>query len=214
MRGNQLLIAIINISVIHSVNISAHWINLSCVISSKLLTISICSYMLTCLVSYWIHPLCFCRWTWMWLLYIVICACIWHSIYSNICFLSFIFYPLVSPDCIGSAFNAKGIMQCPNCRTIEMGNWLYANGFRASQDVNNDEWGYDDLYDAGHSDLATFVVSERLSNFCICVMGFLHWDWELSLGYYSIAVIYFCNKRNIAKLAWGWVNNIKGGIAG
>lgn len=60
-------------------------------------------------------------------------------------------------DCIGSAFNAKGIMQCPNCRTIEMGNWLYANGSRSSQDVNNDEWGYDDLYDHGHSELATFV---------------------------------------------------------
>ncbi|KAJ1283806.1 hypothetical protein BS78_03G154900 [Paspalum vaginatum] len=61
-------------------------------------------------------------------------------------------------DCIGSAFNAKGIMQCPNCRNIEMGNWLYANGSRSSQDVNNDEWGYDeDLYDIGHSEVATFV---------------------------------------------------------
>ncbi|CAD6231393.1 unnamed protein product [Miscanthus lutarioriparius] len=60
-------------------------------------------------------------------------------------------------DCIGSAFNAKGIMQCPNCRTVENGNWLYANGSRSSQDVNNDEWGYDDLYDHGHSELATFV---------------------------------------------------------
>ncbi|XP_062210422.1 E3 ubiquitin-protein ligase IPI1-like [Phragmites australis] len=61
-------------------------------------------------------------------------------------------------DCIGSAFNAKGIMQCPNCRKIEIGNWLYANGFRSSQDVNNDDWGYDeDLYDVGHSEVATFV---------------------------------------------------------
>lgn len=39
-----------------------------------------------------------------------------------------------------------------------MGNWLYANGSRPSQDVNNDEWGYDeDIYDAGHSEVATFV---------------------------------------------------------
>ncbi|XP_062198386.1 E3 ubiquitin-protein ligase IPI1-like isoform X2 [Phragmites australis] len=61
-------------------------------------------------------------------------------------------------DCIGSAFNAKGIMQCPNCRKIETGNWLYANGSRSSQDVNNDEWGYDeDLYDVAHSEVATFV---------------------------------------------------------
>ncbi|KAK3189583.1 hypothetical protein Dsin_029144 [Dipteronia sinensis] len=27
-------------------------------------------------------------------------------------------------DCIGSAFNAAGIMQCPNCRQIENGEWL------------------------------------------------------------------------------------------
>ncbi|KFK37508.1 hypothetical protein AALP_AA4G266400 [Arabis alpina] len=31
-------------------------------------------------------------------------------------------------DCIGSAFNMKGAMQCPNCRNIEKGQWLYANG--------------------------------------------------------------------------------------
>uniref|UniRef100_A0A0D9XFJ2 RING-type domain-containing protein n=1 Tax=Leersia perrieri TaxID=77586 RepID=A0A0D9XFJ2_9ORYZ len=30
-------------------------------------------------------------------------------------------------DCIGSAFNAKGVMQCPNCRNIEKGHWLYGN---------------------------------------------------------------------------------------
>ncbi|KAK0607206.1 hypothetical protein LWI29_011319 [Acer saccharum] len=27
-------------------------------------------------------------------------------------------------DCIGSAFNAAGIMQCPNCRQIEKGEWF------------------------------------------------------------------------------------------
>ncbi|KAI5072530.1 hypothetical protein GOP47_0012636 [Adiantum capillus-veneris] len=31
-------------------------------------------------------------------------------------------------DCIGSAFNAKGSMECPNCRRTEHGQWLYANG--------------------------------------------------------------------------------------
>ncbi|KFK28020.1 hypothetical protein AALP_AA8G461000 [Arabis alpina] len=31
-------------------------------------------------------------------------------------------------DCIGSAYNAKGKMQCPNCRNVEPGEWLYANG--------------------------------------------------------------------------------------
>eukprot|EP00850_Spirogloea_muscicola_P022985 SM000322S12502 [mRNA] locus=s322:10718:20731:+ [translate_table: standard] len=28
--------------------------------------------------------------------------------------------------CIGSAFNAKGSMQCPNCRQVEQGHWLFA----------------------------------------------------------------------------------------
>lgn len=37
-------------------------------------------------------------------------------------------------DCIGSAFNAKGSMQCPNCRRIEHGQWLYANGGRQRED--------------------------------------------------------------------------------
>ncbi|KAL5232296.1 hypothetical protein ABZP36_031072 [Zizania latifolia] len=57
-------------------------------------------------------------------------------------------------DCIGSAFNAKGVMQCPNCRKIEKGNWLYANGSRPSQDINMDEWAHDeDLYDVSYSDM-------------------------------------------------------------
>ncbi|RXH68354.1 hypothetical protein DVH24_030687 [Malus domestica] len=28
-------------------------------------------------------------------------------------------------NCIGSAFNVKGIMECPNCREIENGEWRY-----------------------------------------------------------------------------------------
>uniref|UniRef100_A0A0D9V0Q0 RING-type domain-containing protein n=1 Tax=Leersia perrieri TaxID=77586 RepID=A0A0D9V0Q0_9ORYZ len=62
-------------------------------------------------------------------------------------------------DCIGSAFNAKGVMQCPNCRQIESGNWLYANGSRPSQDVNNDEWGHDeDFYDASQPETSRSVL--------------------------------------------------------
>lgn len=30
-------------------------------------------------------------------------------------------------DCIGSAFNVKKVMQCPNCRKVETGRWLYAS---------------------------------------------------------------------------------------
>ncbi|XP_052192002.1 E3 ubiquitin-protein ligase RFI2 isoform X2 [Diospyros lotus] len=35
-------------------------------------------------------------------------------------------------DCIGSTFNIKGAMQCPNCRKVEKGRWLYASGSTCS----------------------------------------------------------------------------------
>ncbi|XP_047962718.1 E3 ubiquitin-protein ligase IPI1-like [Salvia hispanica] len=51
-------------------------------------------------------------------------------------------------DCIGSAFNIKGSMQCPNCRKIEKGQWLYANGSRPLPEFSMDDWAHDeDLYD-------------------------------------------------------------------
>ncbi|XP_057540109.1 E3 ubiquitin-protein ligase RFI2-like isoform X2 [Amaranthus tricolor] len=52
-------------------------------------------------------------------------------------------------DCIGSAFNIKGAMQCPNCRKIEKGQWLYATGCRSFTDYVED-WPHDEeLYDFG-----------------------------------------------------------------
>ncbi|KAM7273497.1 hypothetical protein ACFE04_028161 [Oxalis oulophora] len=57
-------------------------------------------------------------------------------------------------DCIGSAFNVKGTMQCPNCRKIEKGQWLYSNASRSSHDFNMDEFAYDeDLYDLTYSEM-------------------------------------------------------------
>ncbi|CAL9114351.1 E3 ubiquitin-protein ligase IPI1 [Musa acuminata AAA Group] len=56
-------------------------------------------------------------------------------------------------DCIGSAFNAKGAMQCPNCRKVEKGRWLYANGNRSSADFDIDGWVTEDIYDLGYSEL-------------------------------------------------------------
>ncbi|CAL5000854.1 unnamed protein product [Urochloa decumbens] len=51
-------------------------------------------------------------------------------------------------DCIGSAFNAKGAMQCPNCRKIEKGRWLYASGHRPSADIiDMGGWATGDNYD-------------------------------------------------------------------
>lgn len=41
-------------------------------------------------------------------------------------------------DCIGSAFNAKGRMQCPNCRQVEPGQWLYASGCFVHEDFVDD----------------------------------------------------------------------------
>ncbi|XP_024959181.1 E3 ubiquitin-protein ligase RFI2-like [Cynara cardunculus var. scolymus] len=56
-------------------------------------------------------------------------------------------------DCIGSAFNVKGVMQCPNCRKIEKGQWLYADGCRPYPELNIDDLVNDeDLYDLSYSD--------------------------------------------------------------
>ncbi|XP_039022370.1 E3 ubiquitin-protein ligase RFI2-like isoform X2 [Hibiscus syriacus] len=58
-------------------------------------------------------------------------------------------------DCIGSAFNIKGSMQCPNCRKIETGQWLYANGGRTYPEFNVDDWTHDeDLYDLSLSEMS------------------------------------------------------------
>lgn len=58
-------------------------------------------------------------------------------------------------DCIGSAFNSKGAMQCPNCRKIEKGQWLYSNGCRSFPEFSMDDWTHDeDLYDLSYSEMS------------------------------------------------------------
>ena len=52
--------------------------------------------------------------------------------------LSRILIKIFPSDCIGSAFNAKGQMECPNCRQVERGRWLYGNG-SGSLDLNQDD---------------------------------------------------------------------------
>lgn len=65
--------------------------------------------------------------------------------------ISFVFL-----DCIGSAFNIKGAMQCPNCRKIEKGQWLYANGCRSFPDFSMDDWTHEeDLYDLSYSEMVS-----------------------------------------------------------
>lgn len=58
-------------------------------------------------------------------------------------------------DCIGSAFNMKGAMQCPNCRRIEKGQWLYANGStRSPPELSMEDWIPDeDFYDLSYSEM-------------------------------------------------------------
>ncbi|WCJ21339.1 RING/U-box superfamily protein [Euphorbia peplus] len=58
-------------------------------------------------------------------------------------------------DCIGSAFNMKGAMQCPNCRNVEKGRWLYANGSsRSTPEISMEDWIPDeDFYDLAYSEM-------------------------------------------------------------
>lgn len=61
-------------------------------------------------------------------------------------------------DCIGSAFNVKGVMQCPNCRKVEKGNWLFANRPSRSAPIPDlnamDEWNHDEeFYDLAYSEI-------------------------------------------------------------
>lgn len=45
-------------------------------------------------------------------------------------------------------------MQCPNCRKIEKGQWLYSNGSRPNAEFNMEDWVHDeDLYDISYSEM-------------------------------------------------------------
>ncbi|KAL2633494.1 hypothetical protein R1flu_004973 [Riccia fluitans] len=63
-------------------------------------------------------------------------------------------------DCIGSAFNAKGAMQCPNCRHVEDGQWLYANGNRWGDEMFSEEVAFiEDDHDYYHSYIPAFSLT-------------------------------------------------------
>ncbi|GJR47452.1 hypothetical protein Tco_1315555 [Tanacetum coccineum] len=65
-------------------------------------------------------------------------------------------------DCIGSAFNVKGVMQCPNCRKIEKGQWLYANGCRPYHEFSIDDWAHDeDLYELSVPDTLDYISCQN-----------------------------------------------------
>lgn len=53
-------------------------------------------------------------------------------------------------------------MQCPNCRKVEKGRWLYANGNLSSADFDIDGWVTEDIYDLGYSELVCFLWINNL----------------------------------------------------
>ena len=76
-------------------------------------------------------------------------------------------------DCIGSAFNMKGAMQCPNCRKVEKGQWLYANGStRSLPELSMEDWNVDDdYYDQGYSEMVlTKLPMFSMSLYC-CLLS-------------------------------------------
>lgn len=46
-------------------------------------------------------------------------------------------------------------MQCPNCRKVEKGQWLFANGYRALSEFNVDELVNEDFYGLTYSELVS-----------------------------------------------------------
>jgi len=71
-------------------------------------------------------------------------------------------------------------MQCPNCRKIEKGQWLYANGGRSYPEFSMDEWSQDeDLYDVSYSEMVIetasgliFVSLLRHMHVFVCIGSF------------------------------------------
>lgn len=60
----------------------------------------------------------------------------------------------LASECIGSAFNAKGAMQCPNCRKIQKGRWLYSNGSGSYVEFNMEDLVHEETsYDPNNSEM-------------------------------------------------------------
>ncbi|KAM0031455.1 putative chromatin regulator PHD family [Helianthus debilis subsp. tardiflorus] len=73
-------------------------------------------------------------------------------------------------DCIGSAFNVKGIMQCPNCRKIEKGQWLYADGSRSYAEINIDDLvNPEDVYDLTYHESSMWCPYSEFSRLAAAV---------------------------------------------
>ncbi|KAL1811862.1 hypothetical protein ACET3Z_021927 [Daucus carota] len=76
-------------------------------------------------------------------------------------------------DCIGSAFNAKGAMQCPNCRETERGQWLYSNGSRSHAGFNIEDLVHDENpYDSSNAAMRLVVSRGPLHGFVRIPLSF------------------------------------------
>lgn len=53
-------------------------------------------------------------------------------------------------------------MQCPNCRKVEKGRWLYANGNRSSVDFDLDAWVTEDFYDLSYPELVSIHLMLKI----------------------------------------------------
>lgn len=61
-------------------------------------------------------------------------------------------------------------MQCPNCRKVEKGEWLYANGYGSVPEVSMDDVSLeDDLHELSYSELVKWQ-SYLLYSFLSCLM--------------------------------------------
>ena len=67
-------------------------------------------------------------------------------------FLDFFFLDILS-DRIGSAFNVKGAMQCPNCQKIEKGQWLCSCGCSSFPEFSMDDWTHDEDLHLSYSEM-------------------------------------------------------------
>eukprot|EP00249_Psilotum_nudum_P016741 c25969_g1_i2 orf=546-1964(+) len=84
-------------------------------------------------------------------------------------------------DCIGSAFNVKGTMQCPNCRHVEDGQWLYANGCQQHEDLTLEDIIYEDSFDIYAGVSESFFPHEEMH------FGHLQWCPYRSYPQFSLS---------------------------
>lgn len=69
-------------------------------------------------------------------------------------------------DCVGSAFNYISAMQCPNCRQLENGNWLFASGICSSVHEHMDDFVTpEEMYNMNYPDMVNFDAEMKNASF-------------------------------------------------